>query len=146
MPEMSESFRIIKTIRLNATDMVHLHSYTSYKIVVLARDPRAVINSMNTRPKDWGHPDFKTAFTDQFIHRICQRLVDFKVLYDSLPNKDDVLLVKYEILARTPTESAEKIYKFLGWMNAQEVIPRFLQSHFRLKEPPSLTLNSRCGH
>ena len=27
-------------------------------------------------------------------------------------------------------------------MNAQEVIPGFLQSHFRLKEPPSLPLNS----
>ena len=51
-------------------------------------------------------------------------------------------MVKYELLARTPTESAEKIYKFLGWMNAQEVIPGFLQSHFKLKEPPSLPLNS----
>ena len=53
-PTCNSFFRVLKTIRLNATELLHnKHDFDTYKVIILIRDPRAVFNSMLKRPQTW---------------------------------------------------------------------------------------------
>eukprot|EP00095_Tigriopus_kingsejongensis_P003494 maker-scaffold875_size86197-snap-gene-0.18 protein:Tk03494 transcript:maker-scaffold875_size86197-snap-gene-0.18-mRNA-1 annotation:"hypothetical protein BRAFLDRAFT_279949" len=85
--------RMIKTIRIRLKTVVKTLDMRSMRLILLVRDPRAIINSMLQAP-----PGEVFRFNPDLATEVCMNLYEDIITYQSLPSNlsDSILLVRGE--------------------------------------------------
>lgn len=120
--------RVIKTIRLNMTEMTTILdqlpeegrvSRHNLYVVYLVRDPRGVINSVQSLKEQW---------PERFLDpkHICSRLLNDSVTQSNHGDKN-LLVLKYEDIAERPQEELDRISQKFNLSLART--EQFLTSH-----------------
>ena len=101
--------RILKSIRLDLTELKSFVNQTSYKIVVLFRDPRAIMNSIELSPDFWTNENHDHNFICQKLSRNFQEAKNLQLKYP-----DKVRILKYEDFIEEKLKTVKDLYDFLG--------------------------------
>lgn len=114
--------RVMKTIRLHVEEILN---FPDFKIIVLFRDPRAVMNSIKLSPDFWTEeihdPNFNCGQMNANFLKIPQ-------------NSDKFTILKYEDFISNPKKSIEDIYEFLGISYLNNFPFKAFQKHLEYEE------------
>ena len=108
----TSTFRFFKTVRVTLSDVVNLQSNTPWKVILLLRDPRSIIHSVN-RYK------FLPSLRNQTT--ICSNMIKNIQLAQRI-GEHHILIVKYEDFENKMKQVARRVSVFLNEPSLQESI------------------------
>lgn len=93
----------MKTIRLNIQDLISAKAFENYKVVVLFRDPRAIMTSIKLTPDFWTAEYHEPSL-------LCSKM------NENLANiqQQKIRILKYEDFVSKSDESIEELFTFFG--------------------------------
>lgn len=121
--------RVIKTIRMSMSEMLHFISQLpeegrvsrkSFHVIYLARDPRGIINSVKSLEEQW---------PDSFLEpqHICSRMLTDTVTLQNC-SEPNLMVLKYEDIVHKPEEQLISISKRFN-VSLIGQVENFIQSH-----------------
>ena len=101
--------RILKSIRLDSKELKNFMNQTNFKIIVLFRDPRAIMNSIELSPDFWTYENHNYNFICQRLSRNFQEAKNLQLNYP-----DRIRILKYEDFIEDKMKTIHDLYEFLG--------------------------------
>ncbi len=127
----STKLRIIKTIRLTLKELLEdlkkgKNSVIGpdYKVLVLYRDPRAIMTSLQLSPDHW---------IEEFLEPeyVCKRMITNYNAFQDLADSDRIKMLRYEDFMSNKVDTLRDVYDFLG-LSYISAFPLFaLSRHIR---------------
>lgn len=127
----SSQIRLVKCIRLRLCELTsaisndenrHLEGLAGTKIILLVRDPRAVLTSISFAPDHW-EQKFRNA------SRVCLNILQDLDAWSEMHFKNDIFLLKYEDLASSPKQVSSNLAQFLETPELINLIHSEIKKH-----------------